>query len=152
MILSAQSIRRCGIITPFCERTVAFGMSYGLSSCGYDIRIAQDVLMTAHQQMRFRLASTIEHFDMPDDVVGRVHDKSTWARQGLQVFNTVIEPGWRGYLTLELALNGTNVLDLKRGMPIAQIIFEFLDKPTEQPYAGKYMDQPDCPVAAKMEE
>jgi len=152
MILSAQSIRCCGIITPFCERTVEFGMSYGLSSCGYDVRIAQDVMLNANEYMRFRLASTIEHFNMPDDVVGRVHDKSTWARQGLQVFNTVIEPGWRGYLTLELALNGIHMLNLKKGMPIAQIIFEFLDKPTEQVYNGKYQDQVNEPVPAKMEE
>src|ERR1700678_1313663 len=103
MILSAQAIRRCGIITPFYERTVENGLSYGLSSCGYDVRVAQDIMMNANEFMRFRLASTIEHFNMPNFLVGRVHDKSTWARRGLAVQNTIIEPGWRGHLTLELS-------------------------------------------------
>lgn len=152
MILSAQTIRNSGIITPFCERTVEFGMSYGLSSCGYDVRIAEDLTMNGGEYMRFRLASTIEHFNMPDDLVGRVHDKSTWARRGLALQNTIIEPGWRGFLTLELSVNGFNMINLRRGMPIAQIVFELLDKPTEQPYRGKYQDQAAGPVEAKMED
>ena len=42
--------------------------------------------------------SSIEFFNMPKYLVGIVHDKSSLARQGLSVFNTVIEPGWKGYL------------------------------------------------------
>jgi dCTP deaminase len=54
----------------------------------------------------------------------------------LTVQNTVIEPGWRGYLTLELTNHGPNRLEIPAGSPIAQIIFEMLDEPTEQPYRG----------------
>lgn len=151
MILSAQSIRKLGIISPFNERTVAGGLSYGLSSCGYDVRIKEQVMFRGARQ--FSLASTIEHFDMPLNVVGRVHDKSTWARRGLAIQNTIIEPGWRGYLTLELSNNDRgNILCIEAGAPIAQIIFELLDEPTEAPYTGKYMDQPGCPVGPKLEE
>ena len=151
MILSAQTIRKYGIITPFHERSICEGMSFGLSSCGYDVRIAQEIHLNPSAYVRFRLASTIEHFVMPNNIVGRVHDKSTWARMGLAVQNTIIESGWRGHLTLELSLNGIEPLLIKAGSPIAQIVFEFLDEPTEQPYSGKYQDQIAEPVKAKFE-
>lgn len=78
------------------------GLSYGLSGCMYDVRLDQDVLLPPGA---FALASTMEHFCIPDDVVAIVHDKSSLARQGLAVQNTVADPGWRGYLTLELSNN-----------------------------------------------
>jgi dCTP deaminase len=150
MILSAQSIRRLGIISPFSERTVVRGLSYGLSSCGYDVRVKETVVL--RKGYAFSLASTIEHFDMPFHVVGRVHDKSTWARRGLAIQNTIIEPGWRGYLTLELSNNcPENTIVVEAGDPIAQIIFELLDEPTEAGYNGKYQDQPGRPVGPKLE-
>lgn len=161
MILSAQSIRERGILTPFSERGVIRGRSYGLSSCGYDIRVefesgVESVTLDREvyysRAFDFVLASTMEHFNMPDDVVGIVHDKSSWARQGLTVQNTVIEPGWRGYLTLELAYHGNNKhLVIKRGDPIAQVIFHQLDRPTNQPYVGKYQDQERGPQGVRFE-
>lgn len=150
MILSAQSIRSRNIITPFFERTVFNGMSFGLSSCGYDLRVAQEINLD--ERMFFTLASTLEHFNMPNDIVGRVCDKSSLARRGLAVQNTIVEPGWRGYLTLELSNNWKNNLHLSAGSPIAQVVFEYLDEPTEQPYAGKYQDQEAMPVRAKYEK
>lgn len=100
---------------------------------------------------------------MPIDVAGSVKDKSTWARRGLAVQNTWIDPGWEGYLTLELsnhhfAFRGPprwlrrqrdewrkdmagKTLVIAAGMPIAQIVFERLDEPTELPYRGKYQRQ-----------
>jgi dCTP deaminase len=145
MILSAQSIRRAGIFTPFHERTVAFGMTFGLSGAGYDVRIAEaiDILPGG-----FALASTIEHFSVPDNIVAIVHDKSTWARRGVVVQNTVAEPGWRGYLTLEITNHGQETIAIKAGMPIAQIILHWLDDLTDQPYVGKYQDQPARPLEA----
>jgi len=149
MILSAQSIRaRKGMIIPFSERGRYNGYSYGLSSAGYDISIAQTIHLPPHG---FRLASAVERFDMPNDVLGRVTDKSTWARQGLAVQNTVIEPGWRGYLTLELSNNTDSAIVILCGTPIAQVIFELLDQPTEIPYEGKYQDQPAGAVKAILE-
>jgi dCTP deaminase len=138
MILSAQSIRSRKVIAPFHERTVHNGMSYGLSHAGYDVRIAET---TDLQPGEFKLASTIETFAMPTDLIAMVHDKSTWARRGLSLFNTVIEPGWCGVLTLELVNNGDEWLRVYAGDPIAQIVFMQLDQPTEKPYAGKYQNQ-----------
>lgn len=137
-ILSAQSIRKRGVFTPFCERSKAFGMSYGLSPCGYDIRIQETITL---KPGGFELASTVEKFEMPNDVVGIVHDKSTWARLGIAVQNTVIEPGWRGFLTLELTNASPYVREIQSGSPIAQVLLHLLDEETEQPYAGKYQDQ-----------
>jgi dCTP deaminase len=114
-------------------------MSYGLSHAGYDVRIAESFWLTP--DTRFRLASTMERFQMPTNLVGMVHDKSSWARRGLSLFNTVIEPGWHGYLTLELTYHGDESIRIEAGMPIAQIVFMQLVEPTESPYTGKYQNQ-----------
>ena len=92
----------------------------------------------------FVLASAIEEFDMPPGLVGVVHDKSTWARKGLSVFNTVIEPGWKGFLTLELVYHGSEVLIIPAGSGIAQVIFHEVSMPSR--YSGKYQNQPDEPT------
>lgn len=86
---------------------------------------------------------------MPTDVIGVVHDKSSWARRGLAVQNTVIEPGWRGFLTLELTNHGTRKLHIPKGCPIAQIVFHRLDEPAARPYDGRYQDQPPGPQPAR---
>ena len=156
MILSAQTIRRLcqsdvafsPMLDPFVERQqhAISGTSFGLSACGYDVRIAQDRRLAPGD---FLLASTMERFVMPDYVMAQVADKSTWARRGLAVQNTIIEPGWHGWLTLELTNHGSNLINLRAGTPIAQIIFMRLDEPTEQPYSGKYQDQENKPVEAR---
>lgn len=148
MILPAQTIRKIKPILPFVERTVHNGMSYGLSHAGYDVRIAETNSLLPGQ---FFLASTIEEFFMPPDLVAFVHDKSTWARRGLSLFNTVIEPGWQGFLTLELVNHSNKELFFAEGDPIAQIIFMRLEEPTEKPYTGKYQNQKRGPQVARDE-
>jgi dCTP deaminase len=147
--LPAQTIRylceHIKLIDPFFERTVHHGATFGLGPAGYDVRIAEDVALRPGE---FSLASTIERFVMPDDLVAIVHDKSSWARRGLAVQNTVIEPGWCGYLTLELTNHSMDFINLKSGDPIAQIIFHRLENPTELPYRGKYQNQPAGPQPA----
>lgn len=147
MILSAQSIAmRVGMIEPLEKRTSYGGMTYGLSPAGYDIRIKEEMILMDGE---FRLASSIEKFNMPTDILARVADKSSWARRGLCVQNTVIEPGWRGYLTLELTNHSRNSIYIRAGSPIAQIIFEQLDQHTIMPYDGKYQDQESGPIPAR---
>lgn len=135
-----------------------FGVSSGLAEAGYDIRLKQDITFfrmynqthitvdgETSEFTNFTLASALEEFQMPANLVGIVHDKSTWARHGLSVFNTVIEPGWKGFLTLELVYHGRNGLHLPAGCGIAQVIFH---KTTETAaYSGKYQNQADMPVA-----
>lgn len=149
-VLSCQTIRRLKLLDPCEERGVSpSGRSYGLSQCGYDLRLAELVEL---RPQGFILASTVERFTLPNNIVGIVHDKSSLARMGLAVQNTVAEPGWRGYLTLELT-NHTHIhwITLARGEPVAQVVFHFLDEPTEQPYAGKYQDQECGPQQARVE-
>lgn len=137
----------------------AHGVSHGLGEAGYDIRIKQTIdfrvpdMMPArvtvdgkHVGQRFCIASAIEEFDMPSHLVGIVHDKSTWARRGLSVFNTVIEPGWKGFLTLELVYHGSEPLFIPAGAGIAQVIFHEVALPAS--YDGKYQNQADRPVEA----
>lgn len=140
MILPAQDIRRQQLVHPLEESTLheETGTTYGLSACGYDVRLDQDVVL---QPGGFELASTIERFATPSSLCGIVHDKSTWARLGLAVQNTVIEPGWDGYLTLEITNHSRNGFVLQRGTPIAQIIWHLLTEETELPYSGKYQNQ-----------
>jgi dCTP deaminase len=144
MILSGRTIRNSGILTPCHERTQDHGLSYGLSPAGYDLRLD---LGPDHPHgevwlgpSAFLLAAAQERFKMPTDVVGRVCDKSTWARRGLSVFNTVIEPGWEGFLTLELVNHSSKTIRLVKGMGIAQVLFEMTDQECE-PYNGKYQHQ-----------
>ena len=153
MILPAQRIRfLCSgaygqrpMVEPFHDRTTANGMTFGLGPAGYDVRIKQRITLMRGE---FALASTVERFAIPNDVLAKVADKSTWARRGLAVQNTIIEPAWCGHLTLELSNHGHTPIDIEAGSPIAQIIFHQLLEPTEIPYAGKYQNQVDAPVAA----
>jgi dCTP deaminase len=147
MILSASTLRKLKPVEPFCERAVFGGKSYGLSVAGYDIRIAHEVLLGPRG---FCLAASLEKFCLPNNVLGLVKDKSSWARQGLSLFNTVLEPGWKGFLTLELANLGPSLIPIDAGSPIAQVLFFFTDAPTEG-YSGKYQNQGPAPQPALFE-
>lgn len=98
------------------------------------------------EEDEFALASIIEHMELPNHISAQVADKSSWARQGLSLFNTFVDPGWKGYLTLELKNCSKHKLFIDKGMPIAQLIFDTLDQSTDIPYRGKYYDQPNKPV------
>jgi len=147
MIATAETLRRLQPVSPFSERGVFEGMSFGLSTAGYDVRVAEDLVLFPGA---FALASTIEQFNMPNMLVGIVHDKSTWARRGMAVQNTVIEPGWKGYLTLELTNHSSEPMFINAGSPIAQIIFHYTDIEAE-PYSGKYQNQEAGPQQARFE-
>jgi dCTP deaminase len=140
------------------------GVSHGLAEIGYDIRLKQDIhfwptinririgeLNKEARDLdgRFCIASAMEEFDMPVNMMGIVHDKSTWARRGLSVFNTVIEPGWRGFLTLELVYHGQEMLHLPAGAGIAQVVFHRVMCSAQ--YQGKYQNQEDEPIPAILE-
>lgn len=148
------------------HKAKAHGVSYGLTEAGYDIRIKQAIRFTPEQPAygggysratvrvddqlaygRFALASATEPFQMPNNLVGYVKDKSTWARRGLSVFNTVIEPGWKGHLTIELVYHGQDELIIPAGAGIAQVLFHRTEESAQ--YAGKYQGQPDEPVPAR---
>jgi len=144
MICNQKALLHAAPITEMIDHKAReHGVSYGLSEAGYDIRIKQKLFLS--EDARFSLASTVEHFQMPKTLVGVVHDKSTWARCGLSVFNTVIEPGWHGWLTLELVYHGHGTLHIPAGAGIAQVLFHHLEWPAD--YGdGKYQGQKNEPV------
>lgn len=137
--------------------------TFGLGEIGYDIRIKQEIrfkrlfgLIPLHKVDggrwklgNFTLASATEAFNMPEWLGAIVHDKSTWARQGLSVFNTVVEPGFSGGLTLELVYHGGENLVIPAGAGIAQVIFHRLSE--EACYAGKYQGQSSNPEPARFD-
>lgn len=153
MILSAQSIRRhveagALVIHPYHERSHSHGRTYGLSACGYDIRLGEDVWVWPFWG---RLSFALEYIALPNWLRGRIENKSTNARLLLDASRvTNIEPGWYGNLTLELTRDKPWPIFLRKGTPVAQVVFERLDEPTEQPYGSedKYQNQPAHAVPA----
>ena len=131
------------VVEPFHSRTLIRNLTFGLGPAGYDIRCRQRRKLSPGD---FVLVSSIEYFRMPNHVQGEVKDKSSWARRGLFVQNTVIEPGWQGYLTLELTAHLDVIVE--EGDPIAQVVFQLLDKPSSHPYCGRYQGQGPEPTSA----
>lgn len=166
MIINGASLLKISPLNPMIPKKTRFeGTSYGLSEAGYDLRIKQEILFTksgygdrvtitnpdtADEEIVFGcfcLASTIEKFQMPNFLVANIHDKSTWARQGLSVFNTVVEPGWHGWLTLELVYHGQTDLHIPAGSGIAQALFTQLSDMSS--YGdGKYQNAGNFPQPA----
>lgn len=109
---------------------------------------------------RFALVSSMESFQVPHDMVGIVHDKSTHVRNTVSVFNTVIEPGWGPaadrpdegcYLTIEMVFHEADKeITIEAGTGIAQVIWTRLEE--EAAYTGKYTGQANRPVGAVYEK
>ena len=165
MIINGKSLLKAKPFEEMESEKIRFqGTSYGLSEAGYDIRIKQDVTfikdafgdrVTVREPDgseetffgSFCLASSIERFTMPNNLVARIHDKSTWARSRLSVFNTVVEPGWTGWLTLELVYHGQDTLHIPAGSGIAQALFDLISDPASYGN-GKYQNAGDFPQPA----
>ena len=159
------------MIEPFEDRQVRAGViSYGLSSYGYDIRVADEfkiftninstvvdpksfdarnfVDLTADVCIippnSFALAKTVEYFRIPRDVLTVCVGKSTYARCGLIVNVTPFEPEWEGYVTLEISNTTPLPAKVYANEGIAQVLFFQSDEPCDVSYAdkkGKYQKQ-----------
>jgi dCTP deaminase len=163
--------REHGMIEPFEDRQVRDGViSYGLSSYGYDIRVADEfkiftninstVVDPKHFDPRsfvdlkadvclippnsFALARTVEYFRIPRDVLTICVGKSTYARCGLIVNVTPFEPEWEGFVTLEISNTTPLPARVYANEGIAQVLFFQSDETCEVSYAdkkGKYQKQ-----------
>lgn len=89
----------------------------------------------------FVLAHTVEVVNIPNNIVAEIKDKSSWARLGLQVKNTMANPGFKGQITLELSNEGNYNLKLIPGVGICQLVFNTLAYPCGSPYNGRYQHQ-----------
>jgi len=183
-------VHRTPLIDPFLPAEKRPGrISYGVSSCGYDVRLAEEVLMHTpvvlggvvepidvklhpqdflrqfeaaliHKWTKqtsevtsefivipphgFALGRTVERISMPDNLCALCVGKSTYARCGLVVNTTPIEPGWEGTITLELS-NTTNApIRVYVNEGIAQLVFYPLSERPQLTYRdknGKYQGQ-----------
>ena len=87
----------------------------------------------------FVLGSTVERVALPDDLVARLEGKSSLGRLGLLIHSTAgyVDPGWDGYLTLELSNVANLPITIYPGMKIGQISFFRLSTPADVPYGSK---------------
>jgi dCTP deaminase len=87
---------------------------------------------------QFVLGSTLEFIGMPNDVAGQVVSRSSWGRMGLLVATAVIvQPGFRGILTLELVNTGMSPIVLRPGLRVAQLQLWQAEGPTAHPYGDE---------------
>ena len=163
-------VEKYRMIDPFVDHQVRDGISYGLGSAGYDIRIANewkhsiymlDVLDPKKPSERewdsytsdgpqilpansIILGRSLEYIRMPRDVMAIVLTKSTYARAGIFCNITPLEVAWNGFITIEIAnlINVPVIIYPNEG--IAQILFFKTDEQCDISYAdrkGKYQGQ-----------
>ena len=164
-----------GMIEPFEEKLIRHSgdapiISYGLSSYGYDLRVADEFKVFTNVynavvdpkafdersfvDMRgesclvppnsFALARSVEYFRIPRDVLALCVGKSTYARCGIIVNVTPFEPEWEGQVTLEISNTTPLPARIHAGEGLAQVIFLAAAEPCETSYAergGKYQAQ-----------
>ena len=159
------------MIEPFVDDQVRQGViSYGVSSYGYDVRVGDEfkVFTNVYNTVvdpknfdpksfvdikadvciippnSFALASTIEYFRIPRDVLTVCLGKSTYARCGIIVNVTPFEPEWEGFVTLEISNTTPLPARVYANEGIAQVLFFESDEVCEVSYAdrkGKYQKQ-----------
>jgi dCTP deaminase len=159
------------MIEPFSDAQVREGViSYGLSSYGYDVRIADEfkiftninstIVDPKHFDPRsfvdfkgdvcvippnsFALARTVEYFRIPRNVIVVCLGKSSYARCGIIVNVTPLEPEWEGIVTLEVSNTTPLPAKIHADEGVAQMLFFESDEPCETSYAdrrGKYQGQ-----------
>jgi dCTP deaminase len=160
-----------GMIEPFVDSQVRDGVvSFGLSSYGYDIRVADEYKVFTNINSTvidpknfdprsfvdiqgetcivppnsFALARTVEYFRIPRDVLTVCLGKSTYARCGIIVNVTPFEPEWEGFVTLEISNTTPLPARIYSNEGIAQVLFFQSDEPCERSYKdkkGKYLKQ-----------
>jgi dCTP deaminase len=159
------------MIEPFVDKQVRNGViSYGVSSYGYDVRVANEFKIFTNvfsatvdpkhfdtnsmvdftgdvcivPPNSFALARTVEYFRIPRNVLTVCLGKSTYARCGIIVNVTPFEPEWEGYVTLEISNTTPLPAKIYANEGLAQVLFFEADEECEVSYAdkkGKYQNQ-----------
>ncbi|MEE2962948.1 MAG: dCTP deaminase [Acidobacteriota bacterium] len=168
-----KEMAQSGMIEPFIESQVRTDVvSFGLSSYGYDIRVADEFKVFTNINTTvidpksfdprsfvdlqsdvcivppnsFALARTVEYFRIPRDVMTLCLGKSTYARCGIIVNVTPFEPEWEGTATLEISNTTPLPAKIYANEGIAQVLFFQSDEACETSYRdkkGKYQAQRD---------
>lgn len=91
---------------------------------------------------QFVLATTMEYFDLPNDLTAFVEGRSSLGRMGLFIQNAGwVDPGFKGEITLELYNANRCAIELKAGCRVGQLVFAKMDSEALNPYNGKYQGQ-----------
>ena len=91
---------------------------------------------------QFVLATTMEYFELPDNLTAFVEGRSSLGRMGLFIQNAGwVDPGFKGEITLELFNGNRCAIELKAGRRVGQLVFAQLDDNARNPYRGKYQGQ-----------
>lgn len=164
------------MIEPFVDHQVKGGISYGLSSYGYDFRLsecfqvpsgsARDLIdpkrVAAAQYAviqapwydlpagNYVLGRTVEYFRIPRDVLTICNGKSTYARCGVTVYVTPFEPEWEGYATIAIVNSAGRPVRIYANEGIAQLIFLSATSTCAVSYAdkaGRYQGQQEITLA-----
>lgn len=91
---------------------------------------------------QFVLATTMEYFDLPNDLKAFVEGRSSLGRMGLFIQNAGwVDPGFKGEITLELYNANRCAIELKAGRRVGQLVFAKMDSEALNPYNGKYQGQ-----------
>ena len=91
---------------------------------------------------QFVLATTMEYFELPDDLTAFVEGRSSLGRMGLFIQNAGwVDPGFKGEITLELYNANRCAIELRAGRRVGQLVFAKMDSPALNPYNGKYQCQ-----------
>jgi deoxycytidine triphosphate deaminase len=133
-ILSDVEIEECIgngslVITPFDPSC--------LSGAGYDLRVKEEVII---QPGRGKLVATRERVELGHGLVGTLHIRSTLARAGIIASLALVDPGFRGQLTISLFNASQNSFRMIGNDRFLQMVLHRLGVKTEHPYAGKYQD------------
>jgi dCTP deaminase len=166
-----------GMIKPFADKQVSAGtISYGVSSYGYDMRIADEFKVFDQRTVSiidpkkftedhfidykgkeciippnsYVLARSMEYFKIPRDILTITYGKSTYARSGIIVNVTPFEPEWEGYVTISIANLTTRPAILYANEGIAQVVFLKAEEVCGTSYKdkkGKYQAQKKITMA-----
>ena len=167
----SRMAREHGMIEPYEDRQVRKGViSYGVSSYGYDMRVAREFRIFTNvlnsivdpknfdpksfvewegdvcivPPNSFALARSVEYFRIPRNILTVTVGKSTYARCGIITNVTPFEPEWEGFVTLEISNTTPLPAKIYANEGIAQVLFFQSDEPCERSYAdkkGKYLKQ-----------
>jgi len=166
-----KMVKEYKMIEPFCDSLIQKGViSYGISSYGYDIRVADEFKIFTNVYSAFvdpknfdprsfvdfkgdvcvippnsfALGRSVEYFRIPRNVLGICIGKSTYARCGIVINITPLEPEWEGHITIEISNTTPLPAKIYANEGIAQVIFIESDDICEISYKdrkGKYQEQ-----------
>ena len=108
-----------------------------VTPAGYDLGAAEDVVIDPGKQ---KLVATFERVELPSSLLGILHLRSSFAREGLVASLALVDPGFRGQLTVSLVNIGRKPVRIARRERFLHLTFIGLASQAERPYNGKYQN------------